>query len=88
MSDPQADFAAMSAPGQQHERLKAFVGTFRAQVKMWMGPGEPTQTTGTMTNTMLLGDRFLHQEYKGDPGEGPFPNFEGRGYWGCNKTSG
>ena len=84
----QVDCAAMAGPGNEHERLKAFVGTFRAQVKMWMGPGEPTMTTGTMTCSMQLEDRFLHQEYKGDPGEGPFPNFQGRGYWGFNKATG
>ncbi len=84
----QVDRAARTASGKEHERLRAFVGTFRAQVKMWMGPGEPTLATGTMTSTMQLEDRFLHQEYKGDPGEGPFPNFQGRGYWGFNKATG
>jgi len=84
----QTDFTAMAAPTADHERLKPFLGKFRAEVKIWMGPGDPQESTGTMTNTFLLGDRFLHQEYKGDPNEGPFPEFEGRGYWGFNKTSG
>ena len=82
------DFAAMAAPTEEHGRLKAFVGTFRAQVKLWMGPGDPAVSTGTMTNTMQLGGRFLHQEYRGDPGEGSFPDFQGRGYWGFNKATG
>jgi hypothetical protein len=51
---------------------------------MWMGPGDPMESTGAMTTSMDLGGRFLRQEYKGDPGEGPFPNFEGRGFWGYN----
>ena len=40
-----------------------------------------------MTNNMDLGGRFLNQVYKGDQTEGPFPNFEGRGYWGYNTVS-
>jgi hypothetical protein len=77
----------MGQPGPEHEKLAPFVGTFRAQVKLWMGPGDPAQSTGTMVNTRDLGGLFLRQEYKGDPGEGPFPSFEGRGFWGYNKTS-
>jgi hypothetical protein len=53
-----------------------------------MGPGDPQSSTGTMTNTFVLGGRFLHQEYMGDPNDGPFPEFEGRGYWGFNKATG
>ena len=55
---------------------------------MWWGPGEPSISTGKMTNTFQVNGLYLHQEYKGDQTEGPFPNFEGRGYWGFNTTSG
>lgn len=44
-------------------------------------------STGTMTNTFDLGGRFLRHDYKGDPNEGPFPSFEGRGFWGYNDVS-
>ena len=80
------DFAALAAPTGEHARLEAFVGTFAAEVKIWMGPGEPVVTTGVMTNSMDLGGRFLRQSYKGDAVESPFPSFAGRGYWGYNKT--
>ncbi|MFQ5740180.1 MAG: DUF1579 family protein [Acidobacteriota bacterium] len=91
MSDEQAvhgpqDFAAMAAPTAEHSLLEPFVGSFMAEVKIWMGPGDPMVSTGRMTNTMDLGGRFLRQVYTGDPGEGPFPGFEGRGFWGYNKT--
>lgn len=78
------DCAAMGAVTEAHEAFKPFVGTFHAKVTMWMGPGDPFVSTGTMRNSLELGGRFLHQSYKGDPHEGPFPNFEGRGYWGYN----
>lgn len=75
-------------PGPQHEQLKTFEGTFRAVVKLWMGPGDPMVATGTMTNTMQLDGRFLHQDYVGDASEGPFPRFVGKGYWGFNDAIG
>ena len=81
------DFAQMGALAPEHDMFKPFVGTFRAEVKMWMDPtGDPHVSTGVMTNTLDLGGRFLHHVYKGDAVEGPFPNFEGRGYWGYNTT--
>lgn len=79
--------AGMGETAEAHEKFKPFVGTFAAQVKMWMGPGDPMESTGTMTNTLELGGRFLQQQYKGDPGDGPFPNFEGKGFWGYNTAT-
>lgn len=77
----------MPGPGPEHDRFGPFIGTFRAVVELWMGPGEPTVTTGTMVNTLDLGGRYLRQDYKGDPGEGPFPEFEGHGFWGYNTVT-
>jgi Protein of unknown function (DUF1579) len=77
----------MPKPGKEHERLKPFVGTFRAKVKLWMGPGDPMVSTGMMQNTVDLDGLYLRQEYTGDPGEGPFPEFKGRGFWGYNQTT-
>ena len=78
----------MPGPDEHHTRLEPFVGTFKAVVKLWMGPGEPMVSTGVMTSTMELGGRFLHQHYEGDPApDAPFPDFQGRGYWGYNHTT-
>lgn len=78
--------AQMGATVEQHKSLEPFVGTFKAQVKLWMGPGDPHVSTGVMTNSFELDGRFLKQVYQGDDMEGPFPNFQGRGYWGYNTT--
>ncbi len=78
----------MPGPVSQHELLKPFEGKFRAEVKLWMGPGDPVVSTGTMTSSWHLGGLYLHQDYVGDPTDGPFPAFEGKGYWGFNTTSG
>jgi len=85
MSDEKQNACAgIAETGPEHKRLDPFVGTFKATVKMWMGPGDPHVSTGVMANKWDLGGRFLQQTYKGDPGAGPFPDFEGRGYWGYN----
>ena len=76
--------AGMGATVEEHKKLEPFVGTFKAEVKMWMGSGDPTVSTGVMTSAFDLGGRFLKQVYKGDADTGPFANFEGRGYWGYN----
>ncbi len=86
-NDTSFDCAAMGATTEAHERFKPFVGTFNAKVSMWMGPGDPMLSTGSMTNTLDLGGRFLQQVYKGDATDGPFPDFAGRGYWGYNTVS-
>jgi len=77
----------MAAPGPEHDRLKPFEGTFRAEVKIWMGPGDPMESTGTMINAFDLGGRFLRQDYQRDATAGPHANFEGRGFWGFNSVS-
>lgn len=82
--DHQGECAAMAEAGEAHKKLDPFVGTFKATVKIWMGPGEPHVSTGTMVNSWDLDGRFLKQHYAGDAQEGPFPNFNGRGYWGYN----
>jgi len=89
MSDepqPAQDFAAMTAPTAEHQMLQPFAGRFSAEVRIWMGPGDPMVSTGVMTSEFDLGGRFLRQTYVGDPSEGAFPEFEGRGYWGYNKV--
>lgn len=85
--DAQSEFEATAAATPEHEKLKPFEGTFRAEVRIWMGPGDPMKSTGTMVNEFDLGGRFLRQTYTGDPSEVPFPSFEGRGYLGYNNVS-
>lgn len=78
----------MPGPGPAHEKFKPFVGTFKAEVRIWMGPGDPMESTGVMVNTLEIGGRFLQEVYTGDPSSGgPFPDFAGRGYWGYNSVS-
>ena len=86
MSDEQG--FKLPEPGLEHKLLKPFEGTFTAAVQMWMGPGDPMHSSGRIVNTFQLGGLYLNQNYTGDATDGPFPSFEGRGYWGFNTTSG
>ena len=91
MSDnqvPQEDCGGAPQPGEQHALLKPFEGKFRAVVKIWMGPGDPMVSAGTMINSFQLDGLYLHQDYVGDPNDGPFPEFKGKGYWGFNTVDG
>jgi len=81
---PEVDFEAMSRPTEKHDLLKPFVGTFKATVTLHFGPDNSHTTTGIMVNEFDLGGRYLKQTYTGDPSDGPFPEFLGRGYWGYN----
>lgn len=74
-------WAEVSTPGDAHRKLDDLVGTWDAEMKMWMqGPGSvPSVTKGTSVNTWVLGGRYLRQEYKGEFMGMPF---EGIGYTG------
>ena len=64
-------------------------GTFKAEVKSWMQPGDgPAMSEGISVNTMILGGRFLMQDYKGsiDMGGHSMP-FEGHGLTGFDNMS-
>ncbi len=83
-----ADCMKHAQTTEQHKLLEPFVGTWKATVKMWMGPGDPMVSTGTMTNQLIHNGLFIQHAYKGDPNDGPFPAFEGGGYWGYNTVDG
>ncbi|MGH7725661.1 MAG: DUF1579 domain-containing protein [Candidatus Eiseniibacteriota bacterium] len=65
MQAQMAEMVKLGTPGKPHEQLKAMEGTWNADVKSWMGPGEPTVSKGTMVNKMILGGRFLESRYSG-----------------------
>ncbi len=78
----------MSQMSLRHLPFEPFAGKFRAEVKLWMGPGDPHISTGTMINAFVLNDRYLEQRYLGDAVDGPFGEFAGHGFWGFDPASG
>ena len=77
--------AKLAAPGAPHQALAANAGKWKATVKSWFAPGEPTVTTGSSQNTMILGGRFLEQKFAGTMMGRPF---EGYGLTGYDNGSG
>lgn len=76
-----------ATPGEAHKKLEPFVGTFDARVRMWdaMNPSKPPEdSTGTMTSTWVLGNRFVQQNYEGTFMGEPF---NGMGYVGYDNVT-
>lgn len=69
-------------PGEQHARLaEHFEGTWDTKMSLWMEPGaEPMVSTGTSTNTMILGGRQLKMEFSGTFMGMPFMGIGFTGY--------
>ena len=55
-------------PGPEHKMLEMFVGSWDVDAKIWMnGPtGEPTESKGTAEYKMILGGRYLEQDFTGE----------------------
>lgn len=84
-ADPQAEmmqkWMESMAPGEEHEKLEAEEGTWDATMKMWMMPGAPpAETKGTSQRKMMLGGRFLMDEYKGSMMGMPYDGVGFNGY--------
>lgn len=72
----------MAQPGPEHAILKQFEGKWTGRVESFM-PGMTDSSTGTMTNSLVLGGRWLKQDWTGEFMKDPF---SGIGYWGYDKA--
>ncbi len=76
----QARMMDYTTPNSNHEVLKAWVGSWKAEVKFWMDPKAPAEVSqGTSENKFIMGGRFLEETYNGSMMGKPF---EGRGLIG------
>jgi len=79
-----AQWQAAATPSLGHARLMSMVGTWRAKVSFVMAPGAPeTVSAGTSVHRLVLGGRFLEQNYKGTSMGMPF---EGIGFTGYDNV--
>ena len=54
-------------PGPMHEKMAAYAGEWKAEIKMWQYPGaEPTVSEGTTSIEMILGGRYLKSVHKAE----------------------
>ena len=74
----------IATPGQEHQWLDQLKGEWKANVTYWFMPdADPMPSSGTMTNSWALNDRFLQMDYKGSVMGQPF---EGFGHIGFDKV--
>jgi Protein of unknown function (DUF1579) len=74
-------------PGEQHKLLNNMVGTWDAKVTTWMQPGAPPMvSTGTATNSWILGGREIEERFNGEFMGAPFTGIGYTGYDNVKKT--
>jgi len=68
MAEMMKKMEALAAPGPEHQKLASLAGEWETEAKCYMaGPGSPpTVTKGVNKAKMILGGRFLQEEFEGD----------------------
>jgi hypothetical protein len=59
-----AAYMAAATPGEFHKHLQKLEGNWKVTGKMWMDPAAPpTETSGTAVKKLVMGGRYLREEY-------------------------
>ena len=75
---------AAATPGAAHRALNDLVGTWKAEVKCWMEPGQaPEVSQATAETNWILDGHFLEEEFHGEMMGKPFT---GRSLLGYDNT--
>lgn len=90
---PPMDSAAMMkawteymTPGDMHNLMAKYNGTFNAEVTMWMDPAAPPSTSkATTVNKMILGNRYQESTHNGNFNGMPFEGKSIMGYDNAKK---
>ena len=68
-------------PGPHHARLAKLAGEWNVSARVWIDPNRPpVESTGSVTNEMILGGRFLWSHYDGQMAGQPFQGIGIDGY--------
>lgn len=66
-------YKKLAIPGEPHKLFSTLAGSWTTQVKEWMEPGKPPkESTGSAEMKMVMGGRFLQQEFTGEMMGHPF----------------
>ncbi|MGH8507531.1 MAG: DUF1579 domain-containing protein [Gammaproteobacteria bacterium] len=89
--DPQAMmelYTKLATPGEPHKLFASLAGSWTTKTKEWMEPNKPPmESTGTAEMKMLLGGRYLHQEFTGHMMGQPYSGIGINGYDNLRKRS-
>ena len=74
-------YKKLAIPSAPHKLLAKMAGSWITKSKGWMDPSEPPmESEGTCEQKMILGDRYLYQEFSGDMMGTPFKGIGMVGY--------
>jgi len=74
------------APGDVHKMLAKDDGEWNEEITMWMSPGaQPSKSTATAVNKMILGGRYQQSVHKGNFDGMPFEGIGVVGYDNAKK---
>jgi len=74
-------YKKLGTPGVPHKLLANMAGSWTAKIKSWCEPDKPPmESTGACEQKMVLGGRFLHQEFTGEMMGSPFAGIGLNGY--------
>jgi hypothetical protein len=67
MEEMMAVYTKLAIPGAPHKQLASMAGSWNTETTAWMDSDKPpVKGTGTCEQKMLLGGRYLQQEYTGE----------------------
>jgi hypothetical protein len=79
-------YQKLGTPGEPHRMLATMAGKWDARVKSWPAPDRPPmESSGVCEQKMVLGGRFLQQDFTGDM---MGTTFTGIGFTGYDNHSG
>jgi len=74
-------YMKLGTPGGPHKLLAGMAGSWTTKIKSWCEPKKPPmESIGTCEQKMVLGGRFLHQEFTGEMMGSPFTGIGVNGY--------
>lgn len=74
-------YQEVATPGTPHKLLAEMAGTWNVKSRWWIDPAAPPmESTGTSEQRMVLGGRFLEQNFSGEMMGGPFSGIGFVGY--------
>jgi hypothetical protein len=83
MDEQMAAWMKFADAAEEHEFLKKMSGIWKSAVKMWMNPDDsPMESSGTATNELLMGGRFLQCRFESKT---PWGDFSGLSIDGFNR---
>jgi hypothetical protein len=74
-------YQKLGIPGAPHKLLASMAGSWNTKLRSWPEPKKPPmESTGTCEQKIVLGGRFLQQEFTGDMMGNPFTGIGFTGY--------